>query len=574
MILRQGRNLTTTGGRQMIGKHLKGFQFVDGILLAALLFVGGFHEYISCILSAAMVFWLILRLANGKDIRIQKGVYLWTVATVCLGYGVTCLWAVDRGMAFVGFLKFLPVGLYAICLWQTEDEGKVLQLLPCFGIFSVVVSAIGRQFSGLAGYFSVDSRLAGFFQYPNTFAMFLLICQLLVLKKERKHVWDYFALLILTGGIFYSGSRVVLIVFLLANVAMLLVYLPKKGRLPLILLLCGLLLVGFLLALDKNSVLNRYQIVSLFKTSLIDRLLYIFDSLPLLLKYPFGMGYMGYYYVQSSVQTGVYATTYVHNDFLQVFLDIGWIPGILLIWAMIRWFIRKDVSSGDKVIVGALCFHSLLDFDLQYTAMAMLLLLLINRSSDKNLIKLKDTFFTRTTLSATMTVTLYMAAALLLSHAGQYALADTLYPFNTRNMLTMLEQAKDMGQANELADRILRQNEDYYAPYGVKAKYCYSRGDFNGLIQYKNKGFEANVFGYSQYREYCQMLINGIAYYQQAGDWESVKICQDELLAAQARLAGNAERLSFLGKRLNTQPVTLLSEDLRNYIAEIGGHSQ
>ena len=527
----------------------KKFRFTDGILLCALTFVGGFYEYISCILSAAMVFWLLLRLADGKTIQIEKGLYLWTVAALCLGYGITCLWAVDRGMAFVGFLKYLPLGLYGICLWQNGEDGKILQVLPYFGLVCIGVSALGMQFPRLTGFFSVDGRIAGFFQYPNTFAIFLLVCQLLVMKKEEKTVWDYLIVLALTGGILYSGSRVVFVVFLLSNAAMLFVCLPKKSRIPLALSILGLLLAGFLLALDEHSVLHRYQIASLLKTSLVDRLLYMLDSLPLLLKYPFGMGYMGYYYVQHSVQTGMYATTYVHNDFLQVFLDIGWIPGILLIAALIRWFLKKSIPAGDKVVAGALCFHALLDFDLQFMAMGMLLLLLTHRTSGEKQIVIKNTFSVKAILTVVLALSLYMATALGLAHIGQRTLADTLYPYNTANMLVMLEDAEDMKQANELAERILRQNQKYYPPYGVKAKYCYSRGDFAGLIENRNKGFQANPFGYGQYQEYCEMLISGIEAYAQAGDWESVKICQQELLAAQAKLAANAHRLSHLGKK-------------------------
>lgn len=568
------QNNRQKGARTISRNIFKGFRFTDGILLLALFFVGGFHEFISCILSAAMVFWLLLRLADGKAIRIEKGLYLWTIATLCIGYGATCLWAVDRGMSFVGFLKFLPLILYAVCLWQNEESGKVLQLLPFFGVLCIVVSAIGMQIPGFAGYFSVNGRLSGFFQYPNTFAIFLLVCQLLVLKKESKTVWDYLIILALTAGILYSGSRVVLAILLLSNAVMLFVCLPKKRRLPLALSLLGILLVGFLLALDSGSVLNRYQIESLLKTSLTDRLLYILDSLPLLLKYPFGMGYMGYYYIQKSIQTGMYATTYVHSDFLQVFLDIGWIPGILLIAALIRWFTRKSIPAGDKVVVGALCFHCLLDFDLQYMAMAMLLLLLTHKNNAGKQILIKDRFLIKTALTVTLTLNLYMGTALAFAHTGQHVLADTLYPYNTANIITMLEQSEDMQEASELAQRILLQNQTYHAPYEVQAKYCYSRGDFAGLIENKNKSFQADPFSHRNYQEYCEMLINGIDMYAQAGDWESVKICQEELLAAEEKLSANAQRLSLLGRQLSVQPVTQLSDSVRSYIAGLKGDSQ
>lgn len=551
-------------------KDMKKSIFPDAVLLTALVLVGGFHEYISCALSAAMCVYLLLRMGREKKLYIGKDIWTSAMVAICLAYGLTCLWAVDRGMAFVGFLKFLPLLLYLICLRQEERTDRVLRLLPWCGAVMAVISAIGMQFSVGEKLFSVAGRLAGFFQYPNTFAVFLLVCQLLVLKKENKKLWDYAVMLVLVAGLLYTGSRTAFVVAVLANVGMLLSMSSKRARLILLSAIAGVCLLGGLLALDEGSVLHRYLNISLTESTFVGRLLYWADALELLLKYPFGMGYMGYYYVQNSIQTGVYSVVYAHNDFLQLVLDVGLLPAGLFIGALIAWFFRKGIPTADKIIVGAICLHSFFDFDLQFMGIFLLLLLLVTRSEEKPVLSLGASLPLKAGLTAVLLVGLYMGAALMLSHFGANALSDALYPWNTQNKLTMLEQEEDLDRANALADEILAQNTHFYAPYTIKMRYSYSQGDFSAVIQNARAVFARNPFGHQEYEAYCQMLINGVALYQKAGDTKSAQVCMGELVTAQELLRANRDRLSPLGKLIDDQPVTELSEELREYISAIG----
>lgn len=552
-------------------KNLTRFRFTDGILLASLFLVGGFHEYISCALSAVMSIWLFVRLVRKKQLCIRKDFLTSAVVAVCLGYGLTCLWGIDRGMAFVGFLKFLPLLLYLFCLQQEEGTGQVLEVLPYFGAALAVLSAIGMQFSQLASLFSVAGRLAGTFQYPNTFAVFLLVCELLLLKKPGKKLWDYAILPVLVAGFLYTGSRTAFIVALLANVAMLLSMTQKKVRIISLAVMGGVCLIGLLLALSPESVLHRYLTISLTESTFVGRLLYWVDALPLLLKYPFGMGYMGYYYVQQSIQTGVYSVTYIHNDFLQLVLDIGLIPAGIFIAALLIWFFKKQIPVADKIIVGAICLHSLFDFDLQFIGMFFLLLLLLSQEKTDKVLLVKPRLPLKVSFAAVALAGLYMGASLMLAHLGSRELSDTLYPYNTQNKLAILEQTEDLEEANALAEEILAQNTHFYAPYSIKAKYCYSQGDFGAVITNQRAALERNPFGHSEYEAYCKMLITGIDLYEKAGDTQSAEICRKELIAVGDQLTDMEERLSPLGKMIDDQPVLELSQELQEAIREMEG---
>lgn len=473
-------------------------------------------------------------------------------------------------MALIGFLKFMPILLYTFLLWQEEKRSQILEMIPYIAAGLVVISAAGAQIPFLKAFFVVAGRFAGFFQYPNTFALFLLICELLILQNGRLKAVDYISVCILIGGLLYTGSRTVFILFIVSNIVMIFVIANKKMRITLfavmILSMIAVLLVMYLF--KDNAIVNRYLNMDFGASTFIGRILYFVDALPLLLKYPFGMGYMGYYYIQNSIQTGVYNVTYVHNDFLQIFLDIGWIPGILFLVAIVAFFFKQTVSMPRKVIVGTFCIHTVLDFNLQFIAMFLLLITLMNTDGEKiKVIKTKK--WMKAVPVVILALNVYMASALLFAHYEQREIANALYPYNTRNTLHMMEAETDLQEANRIADRIIKQNQTYFAPYSIKAKYAYSIGDFVEVIKNKNEVFLRYPFKYTEYKEYCVMLINGVALYERQGDESSVKIINREILAAYDKLEGNKTRLSELGRRIEEQPTLEFSESVLTYINKL-----
>ncbi len=540
----------------------KAIPFSDLLLLAALLALGSFYEYISCIFCVAMGIWLFGR--KGKSLLLPRDVLTLSVLVLSLAYGIVCLWAVDKGMAFAGFLKFLPLPLFLLCRAQEETESKAASLLPYAAAVMTVVSALGMLFPGTKSFFSVADRLAGFFQYPNTFSVFLLVCQLLIFEKPYRKWWDYLTMAILVGGILYTGSRTAFVIAVVANAAMLLA--SAKKKLPALLSMAGAAaLLGILIFLFRgNPVIGRFLRFSLSESTFAGRLLYMRDALPLILKYPFGMGYMGYSFMQQSVQTGLYSVTYVHNDFLQLFLDIGWLPTLFFLGALGHWFFKKEVALPRKIIVAALCLHCLMDFDLQYIGMFLLLLVLTETSCKKKTLAL-----TKLCALPVILICLYFGTALCFSAFALHSTATAMYPANTVSNLKLLEQAEDLTAANRIADRILKTNKVFYAPYSVKAKYAYKQGDFSGLIENKRKVFEQNPFGYEEYEEYCQMLITGISLYEKNADTKSADICRKELKNALILLERNEKRLSKLGKAIEDQPITQLPKETEDYIRNL-----
>ena len=544
-------------------------RFTDLIVLLSLLLSGAFHEFVCCLLSAIMSIWLLFRLRKNGKFRLRKNLISYAFMMIPLAYGITCLWGVDKGMAFIGFLKFCPLGMYLLCLWQEEGESRLEELLPIFGTITTILSAIFMFLPGLKVYFSVAGRLSGFFQYPNTYALFALICQLFLLKKTSRTLWDYCMMAVLIGGLLYSGSRTVLVLALLSNIAMILASSQKKTRLFLLAGLSFVAVTAAVLALIGVPVISRYLSISVFESTFIGRLLYLQDALPLVLTHPFGLGYYGYFYTQSSVQTGIYSVAFIHNELFQLLLDIGWLPTLLLLIAVIKWLTNKSVALTNKIIVGTMLLHCLFDFDLQYLSMFLLLSFFLYDPTSGTAKTYSKTGFAKAAICAIGILSLYIAIPLSLSSFGAYRAAESTCSFNTSNKILLLERTDSLAESQRLADDILAQNTESYIPYTVKALGAYSRGDIMSVMENSRTVIEKAPLRYESYDKYCQMLINIIQQYRANGDTESAQYCETELLAVVSQFEAMPNSLSFLGKRIKDQPNTQLSEYVQQYLSQL-----
>lgn len=546
------------------------FSFIDIFLFVSVILIGGFNEFAGCILSIILTIYIFLKLKNNKQLTIKLNPLSISISLICLMYAVSILWAVDSGMAFIGFLKFLPLVLFLVAIWQTKQI-NFETLLPYFSAVTVILSVICMLIPFTAHYFSVADRLAGFFQYPNTFALFLLVSELVLLGKEKFKLIDFICLCVLIFGILYTGSRTVFLIAIVSNAAMI-IYKFRKAlskKYVLIGIGCAVLVCAAIVIINPRGILDRYLSISLTESTFVGRILYWVDALPLLLKYPFGMGYLGYNFIQGTIQTGWYNVRYAHNDFLQLALDVGIIPLAVFVFAIIKSLVKKGIPFYKRVSILSICAHSFFDFDLQFLAMFFLTILLLSHSDGKIITLKKQRNILGCVLATLLIVNVYMAVHLSLAFFEQNIAADKLYPFNTDVKISMLETEKDLSQANSIADEILKQNTASYIPYSIKAKYYYSVGDFNMMIQSKRTVFEHNPFEYKEYEEYCQMLINGISLYQKMGDNQSVQFCQQELVNTKETLEKNINSLSELGKKIDDIPSSELPEEILFYISKI-----
>lgn len=551
---------------------MKKNDFVTNFLIFSFCAAGLFHEFIACIAGIVLCIYLCVCINKNKKLSVYINISSVAVCLIVLFYGISCFWALDSGIALFGFLKFLPLFLFLIVLMQQKKSvEEYFEVIPYIASIMTFVSAILMQIPALTKWFSVAGRLSGFFQYSNTFAIFLLMALIILATKENHKKIDLLLIPVILFGIVYSGSRTVFVLMLVSVMALIVFNKNKKYR---TILFGGVVVVvGFAVlyatVTDNFSSIGRFLTLSLKESTFVGRLLYFQDALPVILKNPFGMGYLGYHYYQHSIQTGVYTVKFIHNDFLQLMLDIGWIPVIIFVIAILKSFFKKDASLQKRLLILVVSAHTCFDFNFQYVAIFMLFVMLLdyNEGTKKELNVSKAL---NTTISIALAVLFtYIGTAQALTYFKNYEISNKLYPWNTENHMAMLSESSELSEKENLADQVIKNNGHLALAYDIKAKIAYSKGDFAKVIEYKEKSIEVSPFTYSSYEDYCYMLINGIYLYEKYDDEYSANVCKKELLLTVQKLSENNEKLSKLGKMIKDQPKVQLPDEIIEYVEEM-----
>ena len=56
--------------------------------------------------------------------------------------------------------------------FDKEERNELLLLIPFLGILMIGISMMGYFIPVMKSFFIINGRIGGFFQYPNTFALF------------------------------------------------------------------------------------------------------------------------------------------------------------------------------------------------------------------------------------------------------------------------------------------------------------------------------------------------------------------------------------------------------------------
>lgn len=380
---------------------------------------------------------------NG-EIRFCWNLPLITAIMFPVAYGVSALWAVDFGMAFFGMVRFLPLPIFVLAMEQNEKKtGETLvDYVPISGMIMVVLSWILGMIPVLDTYFIVNDRLAGFFQYPNTFALYLLIGIIVLAFNKQWTKINVLTFFVLFLGILLTGSRTGFILLLCVLIFCFSIV-DKRIRLRLLLFLTSVVLVcGIYVIVSGNMAsIGRFLTTSFSSSTFLGRILYYKDAVPVILSHPFGLGYMGYYFTQGAFQTGVYSVINIHNELLQFLLDIGWIPTVILIWTIIKGLIAAELKEQRMIIIFIL-LHSMLDFNLQFLSILMILFAVFGTEEKKpKIIKKKGILIAGTVLSSC--ISLYFGMDSSLYYLKEYQASADLYPGNTNAWMQLLTEAED-----------------------------------------------------------------------------------------------------------------------------------
>ena len=544
-------------------------------LAVSFLWSGGYYEYSSVIIGVLAA----VAICVGSRVKKQEVFcenYLLFAACLTFFYFLSCIYAVDRGMAFLGVGKKSAILLFALVLSMLtiEQRRTILRRLPEMAVLTVVVGAIGAVFPFTRSYVIAAGRFCGTFGYANAYALFLLLALLVLLETyTERHGFGKFVIGgILLIALWFTGSRYTWV--LTGCVLVLSIVRQKKLRK---IALCTLSVVG-VATLSAATIFRQSEAIGrLFTTNLstfYGRLLYWQDAWSLMKKHFFGTGYLGYYYEQNQVQTGVYTVRYVHNDFLQWILDIGWLPALLLCLFFVFALLNKKRPFGQKILLLTLVLHSFMEFNLEHTALAFLLVLILSCTGEKliperkkrgqngNTIRCLPEGARRTTAFVLGGVCLYLSVPLSLYALGNMEKAVAWYPAYTDARLALLSVEEDPVKAEQLADTILEQNDSAFLAYDAKAQVAFQNGQWEDMMRYKKCAIARNKYNADEYMDYLIMLNEVLLYSQEQSDVE----LQDKTIAEMEQLvsmvAENEATVSFLGKKIDDRVQIALPEDI------------
>lgn len=349
------------------------------LLLASVLFYGGYYDCTVLLFGAVLVILLLFSVRQSGSLRLPAGPEALCLYALLLFHLAALPFAVSRGMALTGALRigvWILFFLYAFT-YTPEERQDILTVTAWFGALLSLLSSALFLWQRATGFQDPNGRADGPFDYANTWALFQLVCLLLLLLRRNRKSRDLAAMAILLLGIWLSGSRGTFLLLLALAVFLGLRSLILERRARPVLVGLGLLLAAGILAnlIGGGMVLDRLAALSPSSSSLNGRLLSWLDGLTLLKVHPMGIGRGGYLYLQPLVQTGPYTLRHIHNEYLQAALDGGLLSGLLLAGLVLCLILRKGIPFRERLVMIAIAAHAVIDFDLQYTAVAFILLL-------------------------------------------------------------------------------------------------------------------------------------------------------------------------------------------------------
>ena len=543
-------------------------------LIVAGLLGGGYFVSVSALTGIFMTGILFYWMYWKKEITLARDLNLAAFAVLIFSYLIVSLWAIDYGMALTGFIKFLPLLLfYVLVSGQQEEREKMISLLPLLGSLMTLFSFLMMQFPVYEEWVSVAGRLAGFFQYPNTYALFMLVCLIIVLWRiEYRHPdWlDIVYALAAVFGIAMSGSRTVFILTAVALIGILIIRVPGRKVVLSVIAAGAAAVIVLAIVAGSTGVLERFADISLSASTFLGRLLYARDAIPLILQHPFGLGYYGYYYIQQSIQTGVYSVVNVHNELLQMFLDVGVIPAVLMSVAALRSVFAKHTNARNRLVLVILILHSLFDYDFQFLAMGFVLILFLDM---RNIKIYKVPALTGTVLgiagAGAVVFAVFAGLSDLMYTTGNYERAFAIYSGNTQAETALLTEADTTAEMREIADDLISRNEYISVAYSARARAAFSEGDIRGFIEDKLRAIGLAPYQYDEYTDYLEILSYCENLYLQNGSTEDAKTCAERAAEIPDMLDELREKTSSLAWEIDDRPQVTLSRENLELIEEM-----
>lgn len=544
---------------------------------------GLFYDYTACFSGVFLCGLFIAHISITKKITWEFNRKTISFLGILAGYLIACFFAIDRGMTCLGLGKILTMVVFYVFTLQLRNEVKEIgiQTVVDTGVIMVVLCVIAYVIPEFTDFVFQARRMGGFFQYSNTFAFFLLMGIVLVLAKDVYTKTDFIKIVLLLLGLFWSGSRSVFLLFVVSIFILILKKTTHRRQILAIGISAIVFVILYTVITGDVQNIGRIFTTSLQSSTLLGRILYYIDAVKMLSAHSMGLGTMGYFYLQPAEQSGAYTTMFVHNDILQIGLDGGIIAMIsFLIW-MGSNLLDKNLSKRNQGLLLLFLLHICVDFDLQYTYLFFLLILLTSQIhqdeveheeggilNDKCLLFVEKKYLKCgiTLLGICSVLLFYLGMANMAEETGNHTWAIKLYPWNTESNISLMLTSENIEEVEQYADRILEQNAYSYEAYNMKAIAAFEKGNYKDMIAYKKKALAITKYEIAEYQDYIVMLKKAIDDSISRNDSEDYAVYVQELLDVPTQIEAVKEQTHELAWKLRDIPKLTLEQEYMDYI--------
>lgn len=477
------------------------------LLLALIPLFGGYYLFSVFLAGAVLALLLLHTVWRSGVMRLPIGPEAWCLYGLAGCTLLTVPFAVSAGMAFAGCLRLAVWVLFFLyaATYSPRERADILDALAYEGAILSLLTIAAFLYDAASGIDDPNGRVDGLFQYANTWSLYLLVCLVLLIMKEKRRALDWPAMAVLLCGIYLSGSRGVFLLLLPLALAWGVHQLVKQKDVKTVAIAAAAAVsIGALATvLSGGLVLDRLRAITLTSSSLNGRLLYYLDGLNMLARHPLGVGYGGYLYLQPLEQTGVYILRYIHNEYLQAALDGGVPAGLCMAGLCAAMLLRKGAAVRERAVVFAVAAHALIDFDLQFTAVAFLLLLC---GSGGREIVLSRRRASAALCAACVLVFGFFSAVYALDFFERPGAAYTLFPADLSLAEKRLQSFPDVESAEPVADAIIASTDLSMLAWDCKLAAAARRADVSAMTEYKYQYLRLNRYRGEVYEDFAALL--------------------------------------------------------------------
>ena len=518
--------------------------------------------------SIVVLILTIICVYKNKKLIIYENEILFAILLILFCAIISCFAGVSLGDSLYGVGRIGMILVWLLFLMQctSMQREQLLLVVPHIAAFMVWVSMSFLVFPPTHLLMVEENgRLLGFFSYANTAGLFLLLGWIILLMQNEKNTGKksrylrIAELVTILLGMLWTGSRTTLIIAVIATIWLAIQKKISFGSCLLGVVSTVICVLGYALITQD---LSHARNLSTFW----GRILYWKDALLLIRSHPLGLGYLGYFFSQESIQTGLYTTRFVHNEWLQSALDYGWIAcGVMVVVFAMQWKKNKGMN---RWIITIIACHCVMDMDLQFLLIDWILITAMNISDGKKLeVKWQNSLIKSL-------LVLYVAVGGIafgwlgiaqgLMYVGDYSLADALVPnrVETKEMLILgAIDNNDVKEVRQESEELLKNNEMDVLAYDALTLVAEAEGDNIAMLQYKRQAVGLQPYNLEEYEDYVARIDYVATLSEQTENEAMYQECVSMMKDVEQLLVTTEKKTSSLAYRLNDVPSFTMQDE-------------